>query len=532
MSRTARLAGASIIPALAAPFVVVSSATAADIPAPPTNPNLPPELDVASPYLPQTVCDPDAKPGVTAFARLMANHYNRFSYGISRACNYGLTEHSEGRALDWMLNSYDPTDRAIAESVLAWLMAPDGQGRPGANARRFGVMYVIWNRQIWGTYDMAKGWRPYYGPNPHTDHIHLSFSWDGAMQRTSWWTGVAWTGVTTTPGGTAGTPSTPTPTPTPTSYPTLRQGDSGPDVALAQKVLGVPADGQFGPMTYAALRTWQAAKGVPVTGVLDTATWGKMVALGLVPARGTGTGTPSGDLSKWFSTTLRLGSSGEAVKALQTKLGITADGAFGSNTERAVKAFQEKSSLTVDGVVTTNVWRALAGLDYTKDGGTTPAPTPTPPVPAIKTTTEYTAVKSLVLATGSRGEAVKVLQRALGGVAVDGSFGSVTDKAVRAFQASTKLPATGVVDGATWDALERRDYPFLKYRTTVLREGSTGYPVTVLQRYLGVTADGSYGTSTSDAVRALQGRQGLARTGYVGGLTWQALEREIRARRG
>lgn len=30
---------------------------------------------------------------------------------------------------------------------------------------------------------------PFPGPNPHLDHIHFSFSWAGAMKRTSWWTG-------------------------------------------------------------------------------------------------------------------------------------------------------------------------------------------------------------------------------------------------------------------------------------------------------------------------------------------------------
>jgi hypothetical protein len=32
-------------------------------------------------------------------------------------------------------------------------------------------------------------------PSPHTDHIHLSLSWDGAFARTSWWTGSAVTRV-------------------------------------------------------------------------------------------------------------------------------------------------------------------------------------------------------------------------------------------------------------------------------------------------------------------------------------------------
>ena len=125
-----------------------------------------------------------------------------------------------------------------------------------------------------------------------------------------------------------------------------------------------------------------------------------------------------------------------------------------------------------------------------------------------------------------------MLQRALGGVAVDGAYGSGTAKAVRSFQRSAGLSATGIVDDRTWTALEARDYPFLAYRRTVLKPGSTGYPVQLVQTYLGLKADGKFGTATQDAVRALQGRHGLARTGYVGAVTWQALEREVRARRG
>ena len=539
MSRSVRLVGAALLPAFTLPIATSAAARPASVPAPPTNKNLPQDLDVASPYIKQSVCAPDPKPGVTAFARLMANHYDEFNYGISRACNYGLTEHSEGRALDWMLDAYDPHERAVADSVITWLLAPDSAGRPAAMARRFGIMYIIWNRQIWGSYQMDAGWRPYSGSSPHTDHIHFSFSWDGAMQRTSWWTGVAWTGVTTTPGG----PSVPVPDSK--SYPTLRQGASGPDVQLAQRVIGATSDGVFGPATLAALETWQNANGVPVTGVLDDATWNRMVLLGKIPARGEDQG---GDLAPHLKTSVRLGSTGEAVKALQRVLGTTVDGAFGPATDRAVRQFQQDKQLRVDGFVTQNVWKALAGLPYTETGSATVTPPEpeaslrhpelsTPRAPAapssavVTTSTEFDRVRSQVLAVGARDASVKVLQRALGSVAVDGVFGSGTQKAVRAFQESAGLSQTGVVDEKTWIALEEREYPLLRYRTTVLKPGSTGYPVTVLQTYLGVSPDGSYGTTTQDAVRALQGRHHLSRTGYVGSVTWQALEREVRARR-
>src|SRR6478672_8050222 len=101
---------------------------------------------VAPPYQAQRVCDPHAKPGVLAFAQLMVANYGvgTSAWGITRNCNSGITEHSEGRAWDWMLSSANPDQKAIADSVVTWLSAPDAQGRPGAMARRFGINYIIW----------------------------------------------------------------------------------------------------------------------------------------------------------------------------------------------------------------------------------------------------------------------------------------------------------------------------------------------------------------------------------------------------
>ena len=49
--------------------------------------------------------------------------------------------------------------------------------------------------------------------------------------------------------------------------------------------------------------------------------------------------------------TLMMGDAGDDVKALQTKLGIAADGDFGTATKTAVMAFQASSGLEVDGAV-------------------------------------------------------------------------------------------------------------------------------------------------------------------------------------
>lgn len=51
------------------------------------------------------------------------------------------------------------------------------------------------------------------------------------------------------------------------------------------------------------------------------------------------------------SKTLRVGSKGNAVKQMQRKLGIAADGDFGPGTANAVKAWQTKNGLTADGIM-------------------------------------------------------------------------------------------------------------------------------------------------------------------------------------
>ena len=104
-------------------------------------------------------------------------------------------------------------------------------------------------------------------------------------------------------------------------------------------------------------------------------------------------------------------------------------------------------------------------------------------------------------------------------VPLDGIFGDSTDAAIRAFQASRGLPETGVVEGATWQAL-----------VAPIGPGSTGEAVRALQIQLrekrGATSvpfDGVFGTSTTAAVKAFQAHMGLAQSGSVDGATWRAL---------
>ena len=58
---------------------------------------------------------------------------------------------------------------------------------------------------------------------------------------------------------------------------------------------------------------------------------------------------------------LKNGSKGEDVKKLQAKLGLGADGVFGSGTEAAVKKWQAANGLTADGVVGEGTWAKMFG---------------------------------------------------------------------------------------------------------------------------------------------------------------------------
>ncbi len=73
---------------------------------------------------------------------------------------------------------------------------------------------------------------------------------------------------------------------------------------------------------------------------------------------------------------VKQGDRGKAVKLIQQKLGLTADGVFGNATAKAVKRFQRGKGLTADGVVGPETRKALHLRPFARDsvnhgGGTT-----------------------------------------------------------------------------------------------------------------------------------------------------------------
>ena len=127
-------------------------------------------------------CSPTDKPGAVTLKDLVLATYPGTTAHIGRACGSGSSEHYEGRAIDWMVSA--ETQRPMAEDLFRWLLADDAYGNDNAMVRRLGVMYIIFDRQVWRAYDPDDGWQSYDGSNPHTDHVHISMSWDGALRET------------------------------------------------------------------------------------------------------------------------------------------------------------------------------------------------------------------------------------------------------------------------------------------------------------------------------------------------------------
>lgn len=125
--------------------------------------------------------------------------------------------------------------------------------------------------------------------------------------------------------------------------------------------------------------------------------------------------------------TLKLGSKGDMVKALQYIVGVTADGQFGSKTENAVKQLQKKYGIEADGV-------------------------------AGKKTFEAIVQHAPVLRFGATGAFVYALETILSTMKLDGLYTQEEVSYVRAYQASKNLEIDGVVGKNTWGALFGLDF--------------------------------------------------------------------------
>jgi len=149
-------------------------------------------------YVPQDSCDPRPKRGTTMLGNLLARTYKGTTWGSYRPCDGSVSEHHDGRAIDWMVSSRNRAQHAMGHDFWEWLLATDKYGNRFAMARRLGVMYIIFNSRMWGAWDGK--WEEYdgclhkyrarrYDNQCHRTHMHISLSWNGARGKTSFWTG-------------------------------------------------------------------------------------------------------------------------------------------------------------------------------------------------------------------------------------------------------------------------------------------------------------------------------------------------------
>ena len=219
----------------------------------------------------------------------------------------------------------------------------------------------------------------------------------------------------------------------------LRKGATGSavkDLQTKLKKLGfynASIDGDYGDTTVAAVKAFQKKYNLTADGVAGSETLKKLDSA-----------YKNADSDK-DDDSLRKGATGSAVKDLQTKLkklgfyNASIDGDYGDTTVAAVKAFQKKYNLTADGV---------AGSETLKKLDT-----------AYKNADSNTSTDDDSLRKGATGTAVKTLQTNLKKLGfytayVDGSFGSTTESAVKAFQKKYGLTADGVAGSATLKKIE------------------------------------------------------------------------------
>ncbi|GIF23929.1 peptidoglycan hydrolase-like protein with peptidoglycan-binding domain [Actinoplanes tereljensis] len=225
-------------------------------------------------------------------------------------------------------------------------------------------------------------------------------------------------------------------------------------------------DGRYGPLTEAAVRTFQTGAGiVPVTGLADPVTTAAIdAAFAALPAP--------------VRVQLALGATGPDVGFAQQKLN-----AVGANPRLVINAVFDATMMGPviayeiaalhrfpTGTVDAAMWTALdagvkGGFVAPEGAGATPVEqnTPSGTANSLGTQVAGTSLHPVVGVGGlTSGPGVHELQQKLNNAGAapklkdDGSFGPLTQAELRKFQSGRvpPLPATGTADKATWDALD------------------------------------------------------------------------------
>ena len=342
----------------------------------------------------------------------------------------------------------------------------------------------------------------------------------------------------------------------------LRRGSTGSSVEQVQFWLSdlaqfdsslarVSVDGSYGAATERAVRTFQQKQNLTADGVVGQTTWNALYAA-WVDAQSDLGGTA------WPGTALRRGDTGMEVRLVQFWLRlaayysdvptVTVDGKFGAATTRAVKAWQTRAGLTVDGVVGRLTFQSLydAALALDTSG------------PVVRTVS--LPAPDAALRPGDTGAEVLRLNRMLlflsqwipeinftAGGTPGSTFDPELEIAVRSAQRYFGLDETGVVTADDWAVFRQAALDLLAaspagaspkpggvWPAGALALGSSGPAVLQVQRWLNVvasvdqTADfvpesGQFDAATQAALESYQLTAGLEPLGVVDADTWESL---------
>jgi len=322
-------------------------------------------------------------------------------------------------------------------------------------------------------------------------------------------------------------------------------------------------DGNYGKGTEQAVSAFQTAQGLTADGLAGEQTVSALLTA--YNASSTGLGN---------AVSLYPGDNGAQVTALQQALNSlgyykgSIDGNYGKATEEAVKRFQKNRKMSIDGIAGPGTLAALFGKQSASQQSTAKTPNSTPAVAsALQSTASgvtYSKVKSLseihgvptAVRPGDTSADVAKVQQALNvlgyynGV-IDGSYGSSTEKAVKAFQKNRGLSQDGIAGSGTIAALFNVQGKAVVQETqpttgdtsansgmanifTIEDIGSTprtsklkdrGEDVLKLQQALALSNlyrgpfDGYYGEETANAVKAFQKKRSMNADGIAGPAT-------------
>lgn len=236
----------------------------------------------------------------------------------------------------------------------------------------------------------------------------------------------------------------------------IKKGSVNGDVALAQTLLGITADGDFGPNTDKAVRAFQAAHGLSVDGEVGQNTWAALLGSGGVvsppPAAAMAPAVSSAAASAAVALAA-LGADPNYCTSVATS--GTAVNTAVHNFKAAWNAANPSSPVPIgtgkyESVVASALSSALGGIPVPPGCGAvaspasppvvtppivtpSPAPAPAPHPPSVVIPTAIQALMSFNPCDQANVALVRQVQSVLPGVAVDGKYGNDTAAAARKY---------------------------------------------------------------------------------------------------